>query len=166
MGNAEQGQDFTNLEQMIDQIVSASRSKGQVLVDDIMNMVGRRSFGPLLLMAGLLTLAPIIGDIPGTPTVIGIFVFLLALQLLLGRDYFWLPHRLRPEICLVRSVAQCTRSSPDSFALCSVAHQRSAPAMVQKRFSNSRRTQIMNSIIWIVGAVVIVVFILGLLGLR
>ncbi|MFO7550409.1 MAG: exopolysaccharide biosynthesis protein [Haliea sp.] len=91
MGNAEQGQDFTNLEQLIDQILAASQSKGQVMLDDILNMVGRRSFGPLLLLAGLLTLAPIIGDIPGAPTVIGVFVFLLALQLLLGRDYFWLP---------------------------------------------------------------------------
>jgi hypothetical protein len=60
-------------------------------LDDILDMVGRRSFGPLLLLAGLLTLAPIIGDIPGVPTVIGVFVFLIAAQLLLGREHFWLP---------------------------------------------------------------------------
>lgn len=62
-----------------------------VRLGTVLDLVGRRSFGPMLLLAGLVTLAPLIGDIPGMPTLIGIFVFLLALQLLLGRDHFWLP---------------------------------------------------------------------------
>jgi len=57
----------------------------------VLDMIGRRSFGPMLLLAGLIVLAPLIGDIPGVPTVIGIFVFLVALQLLLGREHVWLP---------------------------------------------------------------------------
>ena len=57
----------------------------------VLDLVGRRSFGPMLLLAGLIVMAPLVGDIPGVPTVIGIFVFLLALQLLLGREHFWLP---------------------------------------------------------------------------
>ncbi len=57
----------------------------------VLDIVGRRSFGPMLLLAGLITVAPLIGDIPGVPTLIGIFVFLIALQLMLGRDHFWLP---------------------------------------------------------------------------
>ncbi len=57
----------------------------------VLDLVGRRSFGPMLLLAGLIILAPLIGDIPGVPTLIGIFVFLIALQLMLGREHFWLP---------------------------------------------------------------------------
>lgn len=60
----------------------------------VLDVIGRRSFGPMLLLAGLIVMAPLIGDIPGVPTVIGVFVFLVALQLLLGREHFWLPEWL------------------------------------------------------------------------
>lgn len=94
MGKADNGGDITGLEQLIDRMDAAASDQNQVSVDDIMDMVGRRSFGPLLLVAGLLTLAPVIGDIPGVPTVIGLFVLLIAVELLLGRDHFWLPQWL------------------------------------------------------------------------
>ncbi|HEX3034413.1 MAG TPA: exopolysaccharide biosynthesis protein [Thermodesulfobacteriota bacterium] len=57
----------------------------------ILKLVGRRSFGPLLLVAGLVTLLPIICDIPGVPTIMGIFVLLIAGQLLFRREHLWLP---------------------------------------------------------------------------
>jgi hypothetical protein len=44
-----------------------------------------------LLISGLITLAPIIGDIPGVPTILGAIVFLFSVQLLFGREHFWLP---------------------------------------------------------------------------
>ena len=84
----------TNLEQLLDRISKAAREKGPVSVNDILNVLGRRSFGPVLLAAGLVTLAPLIGDIPGVPTIIGAVVFLMAIQLLLGRKHFWLPYWL------------------------------------------------------------------------
>lgn len=59
-----------------------------------MDEVGRRSFGPLLLLAGLLMAAPVIGDIPGVPVILGIFVVLVSAQVLFGRDHFWLPQWL------------------------------------------------------------------------
>lgn len=80
----------TNLEELLDQIEDAAKEQ-QVTMEAVMHMVGRRSFGPLLLAAGLITLAPVIGDIPGVPTLIGLFVFLIAGQLLIGQDHFWLP---------------------------------------------------------------------------
>lgn len=79
-----------NLEQLLHCIAEATEKK-QVTLDAIMDLVGRRSFGPLLLVSGLFILAPIIGDIPGMPTVIGVFVFLIAIQLLFVREHFWLP---------------------------------------------------------------------------
>lgn len=54
-----------------------------------------------MLLAGLITLAPVIGDIPGVPTIVGAVVFLFAGQLLFGRKCFWLPRWL-----LRRSIAR------------------------------------------------------------
>lgn len=84
-----------NLEQLLDQIGEAERQDGdQVSLDMILELVGRRSFGPILLVVGLTTLAPVVGDIPGVPTLMAILVFITGIQLLLGRKHIWLPHWL------------------------------------------------------------------------
>lgn len=83
----------TDLEAILDRIVEAA-DRDQVSVEMILDAVGRRSFGPILLLAGLVTLAPIIGDIPGVPTMMGVLVLLTGGQLLLGRRSFWLPRAL------------------------------------------------------------------------
>lgn len=89
-------QQLTNLEQLFDCIGDAAAQKidEKVSIDTIMDMIGRRSFGPLLLVAGLVILAPVIGDIPGVPSIMGMFVFLIAIQLLIGQEHFWLPNWL------------------------------------------------------------------------
>jgi hypothetical protein len=86
--------DLTTLEQLLDCIRDAAEGKGYVSLDEILDEVGRRSFGPLLLLAGLITLAPIIGDIPGVPTTMGLLVLLIAGQVLFRQDHFWLPRWL------------------------------------------------------------------------
>lgn len=78
----------------------ASREGDRVSFGAILDAVGRRSFGPLLLVAGLVTLSPI-GDIPGIPTIMSVFVLLIAGQLLFRREHFWLPRWM-----LKRSVGQ------------------------------------------------------------
>jgi len=93
--------DLTNLEQLLDRIGEAAAERSDVSLGAILDVVGRRSFGPLLLVAGLITLAPIIGDIPGVPTVMGILVILIAAQVLLRQEHFWLP-----EWMLRRSVSE------------------------------------------------------------
>jgi len=90
----------TNLEQLLDRIGEAAHDGDQVSFGRILELIGRRSFAPLLLLAGLITVSPIIGDIPGVPTIIGVFVLLIAGQLLFRREHFWLPRWL-----LKRSVA-------------------------------------------------------------
>lgn len=89
-------QQLTNLEQLFDCIgdAAAQKTDEKVSIDTIMDMIGRRSFGPLLLVAGLVILAPVIGDIPGVPSIMGMFVFLIAIQLLIGQEHFWLPNWL------------------------------------------------------------------------
>ena len=80
-----------NLEQLLDRICEAPDEHDRVTLGAILDTAGRRSFGPLLLVAGLVTLAPIVGDIPGVPTIMAVLVFLTAVQLLFRREYFWLP---------------------------------------------------------------------------
>src|SRR6056297_2414831 len=83
--------EFHSLQELLDRVQEISQKEGDVTVEEIIEMVGDRSYGPLLLISGLLTLAPIIGDIPGVPTILGAIVFLFSVQLLFGREHFWLP---------------------------------------------------------------------------
>jgi hypothetical protein len=53
------------------------------------------SFRSLLLLAGLVTLAPLVGDIPGVPTTMGVLVILTSGKLLVGRTTMWLPGWIR-----------------------------------------------------------------------
>lgn len=87
-------QESNDLNQLLDRIDDSATDNEHVTVEEILDAVGRRSFGPLLLVAGLVTLAPLIGDIPGVPTIMGVTVFLIAVQLLVGRQQFWLPRWL------------------------------------------------------------------------
>lgn len=82
-----------NLGTLLDRI-DETAGRGRISFGEILDAVGQRSFGPILLMAGLVTLAPIIGDIPGVPTIMGILVLLTAGQILCGRQSFWLPETL------------------------------------------------------------------------
>src|SRR5690606_19251823 len=52
--------------------------------------IGRRSFGPMLLLIGVILVSPLSG-IPGLPATMGVAVFLLAAQMLLRRKHIWLP---------------------------------------------------------------------------
>lgn len=94
---------FTTLEQLIVRLREASQGVDRVSLRAIIESVGSRSFGPLLLIAGVITVMPIIGDIPGVPTAMAVVVLLTSIQLLLHREYFWLPDWL-----LNRSVSRKT----------------------------------------------------------
>ncbi|MGM0536048.1 MAG: exopolysaccharide biosynthesis protein [Pseudomonadota bacterium] len=88
--NSEQSSpaDLTGL---LEKIQQAGQHQESVSLGAILDSVGRRSFAPFLLIAGLVTLAPLVGDIPGVPTLMAILVVLSSVQLLLGRDHIWLP---------------------------------------------------------------------------
>lgn len=91
---------ITNLEQLLERLGDAKGDRGRVTVSAMLDEIGHRSFGPLILFAGLTTLSPI-GDIPGIPSIIAVFVLLISGQMLAGRKYFWLPQWL-----LKRSISQ------------------------------------------------------------
>ncbi|MDT0635806.1 exopolysaccharide biosynthesis protein [Spectribacter hydrogenoxidans] len=63
-------------------------------VQEMIEAIEDRGFGPLLLAPALFVMPPI-GVIPGVPTLMALVIVLLAGQLALGRRHPWLPRRLR-----------------------------------------------------------------------
>ena len=90
----------TSLLELLDQIEAAAEDSDKVSLDTVMDAVGRRSFGPILVLVGLIILAPLVGDIPGVPTLMALVIVLIAGQVLLQREHLWLPRWL-----LERSIA-------------------------------------------------------------
>lgn len=82
--------EITTLQEMLDRISESADAKGRISLGKIVESVGNRSFGPLLLMVGVIAASPISG-LPGVPTAMGIFILLIAGQLFFHRDHFWLP---------------------------------------------------------------------------
>jgi hypothetical protein len=80
-----------SLTELLDRIQSVADDRDPVAVDDVLDAVGKRSFSPVMLVAGLIMLAPIIGDIPGVPVFMGFIVIIAAIQLMLGREHLWAP---------------------------------------------------------------------------
>ena len=93
-----------------------ARSGERISVSKILDGIGRSSFGPLLLLPGLIMITPGVSDIPGVPVILGIFIILISAQLLFGRDYFWLPdwllerkvdsHKIRKTAVYLRKPAR------------------------------------------------------------
>jgi hypothetical protein len=83
-----------NLEQVLGKISTTQTDHGRVSLKGILETLGTRSFGSFLVIAGLVVLMPLIGDIPGVPTLVALIVILVSVQLLLGRRHFWLPQAI------------------------------------------------------------------------
>jgi hypothetical protein len=69
-------EEATSLQQMLQQLCAAAADE-RVTVDAMLEAVGRRSFGSLILPAGMVTLSPV-GDIPGVPTMVAVLVRLVS----------------------------------------------------------------------------------------
>lgn len=89
------------LENLLERIRCIDGKHDPVDLEAVLLQIGRRSFGAIVLFAGVIVLAPLIGDIPGVPTLAAILVATTAAQLLVGRRYFWLP-----DFLLRRSISR------------------------------------------------------------
>ena len=82
---------ITSVQELLDALEKLKKKKKDISLRSVLEEVGHRSFGPLLLLAGMIMAAPGIGDIPGVPTGVGIFTLLVAGQMVLRRNHVWLP---------------------------------------------------------------------------
>ena len=93
--SADNGEEPSNLEGVLDRLIEAAKRdhNGIISVGDVQDMIGRRSFGPMLLVPGLIGLSPI-GAIPGIPGVMAAIELFFAWQIVIGRKNIWLPQFL------------------------------------------------------------------------
>ncbi len=79
-----------NLGGLLQRIAGVASEREEVYLSTIMDALGTRSFGPALLLIGVVLVSPLSG-LPGMPTTMGVALVLISLQLLMGREAFWLP---------------------------------------------------------------------------
>lgn len=89
--NGEQQNQFSdnNLTSVLRKI-EPDEQTGKASVGDIMSALESRGFGPLLFAPALIAVLPT-GGIPGVPTVCGVVIGLLSVQMVFGREEPWLP---------------------------------------------------------------------------
>lgn len=100
-----------NLDALLDRLETAARAEDPVTLRGILTVLGRSSFGPLVLLAGLVTLAPVVGDVPGVPTLMAVLVVSTSGQLLFRREHVWLPAWLLERSLARRKVCTAIRWS-------------------------------------------------------
>jgi hypothetical protein len=83
-------QDPHHLSEILDRIVAIAASRERAPVSEIVEALGHRGHGPLLLMPALIDISPI-GSIPGLPTLLALLIVLVASQIVIGRDHLTLP---------------------------------------------------------------------------
>lgn len=82
-----------NLAGLLERLEKAGDGDRPVTIADIRDCFGDRSFGPFLLIVGLIGSTPASG-IPAFPSIIGITVLLTAGQMAIGLRHIWLPDAL------------------------------------------------------------------------
>lgn len=82
-----------SLGDLLQRIADAAAERDRVYFATIMEALGTRSFGPVVLLIGVILVSPLSG-IPGLPTTMAAGLLLVSLQLVMGREAFWLPRWL------------------------------------------------------------------------
>lgn len=70
------------------------KTEQDVSVGDVVSQFESRGFGPLLMLPALIALLPT-GAIPGVPSICGITLFIICLQMACGSGHPWLPAVLK-----------------------------------------------------------------------
>jgi len=74
----------------IEETADAQPASRPLTLGDLLDSVGRRSYGPLLLVIGLIAISPVTA-IPGMTWATAVLTLIVALQIAIGRERIWLP---------------------------------------------------------------------------
>jgi len=103
--------DIRNLQTLLDSLIEQTTGD-QVNIEDLLNAVGRRAFGPLLLLLGFIAISPLT-IVPGTSWLVAFVTLLIAGQVALGQERPWLPKKALgvafPREALIKGVEAVKR---------------------------------------------------------
>lgn len=102
--------DQRNFQELLRHMESAGDGEA-VCIEDLLESVGPRSFGSLLLVPSILVVSPMSG-IPGFSTTAAILIAVVAIQMVAGRRAFWLPQPV-----LRRRVSRATLKKVVAFLM-------------------------------------------------
>lgn len=99
-------------------------SSDRVSIDNIVDVIGHASFSSLLLVPAIAVATPLSG-IPLFSSAMGIIIFLVSAQMMIGRDHIWLPAwLLRREVNSARMKSAFSRLRPALSWLDQHTHRR------------------------------------------
>jgi hypothetical protein len=82
-----------NLRDVLEQIEDKAQESSTLTIDDLVSHFQTRGFGPLIMFPALIAGLPT-GAIPGVPSLCGLCVALISIQMVWGKKYPWLPQKL------------------------------------------------------------------------
>lgn len=86
--------EINSTEALLREIESAAEDQERVSIETLLDYIGRRSFGPIILAVGAFLAIPGLSDIPTVPTIFGSLIVLVGVQILFGREKIWMPQWL------------------------------------------------------------------------
>ncbi|MEM5515918.1 exopolysaccharide biosynthesis protein [Henriciella sp. AS95] len=81
-----------NLESLMQSLCEQTEGE-TVSVRDLLNAVGRRAYGPILLLLGFISVSPLT-LIPGATWLVALVTLLISIQIVFGKKFPWVPRRL------------------------------------------------------------------------
>ena len=94
------------LSDVLDQLED-SISGDHIVIGEVVDQLGRRSFASLMLVFTLISSSPA-SAIPGITAAVAVIVFMLIVQMIAGRDSVWLPgfitHRKMSSTALCKGI--------------------------------------------------------------
>ncbi|WP_153556907.1 exopolysaccharide biosynthesis protein [Roseimaritima sediminicola] len=79
------------LHQLLNEVQATAEDHDPLTLGQVMDQIGHQSYASLLLVIGLVMAVPGPADIPGVPTLLGIVVILIAVQMVMRREHLWIP---------------------------------------------------------------------------
>jgi hypothetical protein len=117
------------LSETLDQLETSVHGES-IAVQEVVEALGRKSFAALMLIFSLISTSPA-SAIPGITTVVAAIVFILVVQMILGRQCVWLPGFI-------------TRRRMSSSKLCKGIAWMRRPVRFVERFLKARLTFLLH----------------------
>ncbi|XBQ15289.1 MAG: exopolysaccharide biosynthesis protein [Oceanicaulis sp.] len=87
--------DENTLEGLMQSLCEEAGEGGEICVDDILDRLAHRSYGPIILIPSLIAIFPVIGALPLVSYTMALLIFLIAIQAAVSKQKLWLPGPLR-----------------------------------------------------------------------